>query len=139
MNAAFPYVTAMLLSHTARESSTFRCGMSRGRSAGRTTTSAEPGAGLEPAPVVPTWPIYFVAGFLPLAVRRVAGLRGMYVTTRVLLDGTSVPGWASTVVIQSFFNAPVLLSLVILGLYLSRLTQQVTRSRVSFTIGEIHE
>jgi len=35
-------------------------------------------------------------------------------------------------------NALILLALVIQGLYLSRLNQQVSRSRVSFTIGELH-
>jgi len=85
-----------------------------------------------------TYPIYFVAALCLLAFV-IAVVFGIAVMTRTLLYGTSVPGWASMVVILSFFNALILMSLVILGLYLSRLTQQVTRSRISYTIGELHE
>jgi hypothetical protein len=39
----------------------------------------------------------------------------------------------------SFFNGLILLALVVHSLYLSRLNQQVTRSRVGFTVGELRE
>jgi hypothetical protein len=57
---------------------------------------------------------------------------------RAAFQGISVQGWASTIVIVSLLNALVLLVLVIQNIYLSRLNQQVSRSRVSFTIGELH-
>jgi hypothetical protein len=55
------------------------------------------------------------------------------------LTGSTLPGWASTVVAISFFNGLILLALIIHGLYLSRMNQQMTRSRVGFTIGELRE
>ena len=51
----------------------------------------------------------------------------------------AVPGWASTIVIVSFFNGLIMLCLSIFGLYLLRLHQQITRTRVSYTISELNE
>jgi hypothetical protein len=42
-------------------------------------------------------------------------------------------------VIVSFFNALVLLCLLIFGMYLSRFNQQLTRRRVNYTIEELDE
>jgi uncharacterized membrane protein YciS (DUF1049 family) len=50
-----------------------------------------------------------------------------------------LPGWASTLIATSFFSGLILFALVIHGLYLSRVNQQITRSRVGFAIGEMHE
>jgi glycosyltransferase involved in cell wall biosynthesis len=50
---------------------------------------------------------------------------GTYVLWRALFHQTQVPGWASVVVILSFFNAITLLSLSILGEYIVRTLRQV--------------
>jgi dolichol-phosphate mannosyltransferase/undecaprenyl-phosphate 4-deoxy-4-formamido-L-arabinose transferase len=73
---------------------------------------------------------------LAFAVSILLGARAIYNT---LAYGASVPGWASTVVIVSFFNALILLCLSIFGLYLLRINQQVMRSRVSYTVSELYE
>jgi polyisoprenyl-phosphate glycosyltransferase len=64
------------------------------------------------------------------------GLRAIYNT---LVYGVAVPGWASTIVIVSFFNGLIMLCLSIFGLYLLRLHQQITRTRMSYTISELYE
>jgi hypothetical protein len=66
-------------------------------------------------------------------------LIGLRVVFHTLVYGAAVPGWASTVVIVSFFNALILLCLSIFGLYLLRINQQLTRTRVSYTISELYE
>jgi glycosyltransferase involved in cell wall biosynthesis len=50
---------------------------------------------------------------------------GSYFLWRALSGRTSVPGWASLVVIVSFFNAMTLLSLGMLGEYMVRLLREI--------------
>jgi glycosyltransferase involved in cell wall biosynthesis len=138
MAVAFPYVTAMLLSHTARLTNVPV--RHEPRRFGRSNYNLRRSSllALNLVLTYSTYPIYLVAALCLLAFVVCVGF-GLAVTVHVLLHGTSVPGWASTIVVITFFNALILLALVILGLYLSRLTQQVTRSRVNFSIGELHE
>jgi dolichol-phosphate mannosyltransferase/undecaprenyl-phosphate 4-deoxy-4-formamido-L-arabinose transferase len=138
MSVVSPYVTAMLLSHTSRVVNVPV--RHEPRAFGRSNYNLRRSLvlALNLLLTYSTYPIYFVAA-LCLSAFVLSLAIGITVITRTLLYGTSVPGWASTVVILSFFNALILMSLVVLGLYLSRLTQQVTRSRVSYTIGELHE
>jgi glycosyltransferase involved in cell wall biosynthesis len=85
-----------------------------------------------------SYPLFFVIALSLVALGLSAGLGGFVVWT-VLVDGGSVPGWASTLAAITFFNGLILLALVIHSFYLSRLNQQINRSRVGFTIGERHE
>lgn len=50
-----------------------------------------------------------------------------------------MPGWASTVVIVSLFNAMTMLSLTVFGVYLARISQQLTRSRRPYVLRDLHE
>src|SRR5262245_54348596 len=85
-----------------------------------------------------SYPLYTVAGLCLFAFLVSAGM-GSFVAFRALIYGSAVPGWASTMVVISFFNALVLLCLLIFGIYLSRMNQQLTRRRVSYTIEELGE
>jgi polyisoprenyl-phosphate glycosyltransferase len=138
MSGVFPYVTSMLLSHTTsyvnvpvrhepRPFGTSNYNIKRSfRLAFNLLLSYS------------SYPLYFVVA-LCLGALGVSTTLGAFVVWKAFLDGGSVPGWASTLFAISFFNGLILLALVIHSLYLSRLNQQITRSRVSFTIGEMHE
>ncbi|MGR9037195.1 MAG: glycosyltransferase [Gammaproteobacteria bacterium] len=138
MGGVFPYITSMLLSHTSKcinvpvrhESRHF--GQSNYNMKRSLVLAANLLLNYSP------YPIYFVIVLCVAAFGFSASL-GVWVLWKVFVHASPVQGWASTMATISFFNALTLLALVIHGIYLSRLTQQLTRSRVNFTIGEIHE
>lgn len=137
MGGAFPYVTAMLLSHTGRYANVPV--RHEPRQFGRSNYSLKRSVVLALNLLLSysSYPLYAVITLCLSALGFAAGL-GILMTCRAFVYGSSVPGWASIIVSIAFFNALILLALAIHGLYLSRLSQQVTRSRVSFTIGELH-
>lgn len=138
MGGVFPYVTSMLLSHT---SSYVNVPVRHEpRRFGKSNYNLKRGLLLAFNLLLSysPYPLYFVVA-LCLGALGVSAALGGYVAWKAILDGSSVPGWASTLSAISFFNGLILLALVIHSLYLSRLNQQITRSRVSFTIGELHE
>lgn len=51
-----------------------------------------------------------------------------YVLLKALLIGTSVPGWASIIVMLAFFNGTMLLVLGVIGEYLIRVLNQISMS-----------
>jgi glycosyltransferase involved in cell wall biosynthesis len=136
MGGAFPYITSMLLSHTSRyvnvpvQHETRRFGRSNYNLKRSFLLAFNLLLSYSP------YPLYLVA-----ALCFGAFAFSMGITAWVLwksIGGSTLPGWASTVMVISFFNGLILLALVIHGLYLSRMNQQITRSRVAFTIGEQH-
>jgi glycosyltransferase involved in cell wall biosynthesis len=69
----------------------------------------------------------------------VAGLSfvlGTFYLSRALLVGTTVPGWATVVVLLSFFNGLALLCLALLGEYTVRILNQVS-GQSAFYVREI--
>lgn len=138
MGGTFPYVTSMLLSHTSRcinvqvNHEPRRFGQSNYnlqrslRLAFNLLLSYSP------------YPLYFVVALCLGAMGFTVGL-SLLIAWKAFIEGGTVPGWASTIVAISFFNGLILLALVSHSLYLSRLHQQITRSRIGFTIGELHE
>jgi polyisoprenyl-phosphate glycosyltransferase len=138
MGGVFPYVTSMLLSHTSKYVNVpIRHDP---RPVGKSNYN------LKRSLLLATNLIFSYSSLPVTAVGWLCAVAfmfsvwfGTYVIANVLINGSAVPGWASTIVIVSFFNALILLCLFIFGLYISRLNQQVTRSRVSFTISEMHD
>lgn len=135
MGCVYPYITAMILSHTGsqvnvpvrhelRKYGTSNYGLRRSLSLVANLLLN-----------YSSYPIYFIAVLCGFAFLLVFGF-GAYVFVRAVLMGSTVPGWASTIIIVSFLNALTLLSLVIYGFYLSRLNQQISQSRPRFTIKE---
>lgn len=61
------------------------------------------------------------------------------VVYKVLIGGISVPGWASIMVLMSFYNALIFFVLLIISLYLSRMNRQISNARERFSIAEFHE
>jgi undecaprenyl-phosphate 4-deoxy-4-formamido-L-arabinose transferase len=138
MGSVFPYITSMLLSHTSRYVNVPVHHEIRhfGRSNYNFKRSSLLAFNLLLS--YSSYPLYFVVALCLGALGLSAGL-SIFVVWRALIEGNAVPGWASTITAISFFNGLILLALVIHSLYLSRLNQQITRSRVGFIIGELHE
>jgi|SRR4051812_38677102 glycosyltransferase involved in cell wall biosynthesis len=137
MGGVFPYVTSMLLSHTARYTNVPV--QHEARQFGTSNYNLKRSVLLAFNLLLnySTYPLYFVVALCLLALGCSAVL-STWVAWKSLNDST-VPGWASTITAISFFNGLILLALVVHSLYLSRLNQQVTRSRVGFTVGELRE
>ena len=138
MGGVFPYVTSMLLSHTSRYTNV-PVGHDE-RRFGSSNYNLKRSALLAFNLLLnySTYPLYFVVALCLLALGCSAVL-SMWVVWKSLIGNSTVPGWASTITAISFFNGLILLALVVHSLYLSRLNQQVTRSRVGFTVGELRE
>jgi len=138
MSGAFPYITAMLLSHTSNCTNVAVDHEPRmvGKSNYNLVRSVRLAANL--VLNYSSYPVYMVA--IAAAVSLLFSVvYSLVVVYQSIVDGTSVPGWASTVVILSFFNSILMFCMMVFGLYLSRLVRQVSRTRVSFTVSEIQE
>lgn len=67
--------------------------------------------------------IVSVGGML---IALVSFVTGLIVLLKALIVGTNVPGWATTIVLMSFLNGVLLLTVSMLGEYLVRLINQVS-------------
>jgi polyisoprenyl-phosphate glycosyltransferase len=137
MAGTYPYVTSMLLSHTSRYVNVPVYHERRRYGKSNYTLKSSILLMLNLLLTFSSYPLYIVAA-LCFGAFAFSTTFGLWTLWRVAFYGVPVEGWASTIVIVSLLNAIILLALVIQGLYLSRLNQQVSRSRVSFTIGEFH-
>jgi len=137
MGGVFPYITCMLLSHTSSSVNVPVRHESRrfGKSNYNVKRSLQLAFNLLLS--YSSYPLYFIVA-LCLGALGLSAVLGGVVLWKAFIDGGLVPGWASILSTISFFNGLILLALVIHSFYLSRLNQQITRSRVSFTIGEMH-
>jgi polyisoprenyl-phosphate glycosyltransferase len=135
MSGVFPYITAMLLSHASNQVNVEVRHDPRRHGASGYTLRRSLRLAANLILNYSSWPLYLV-GALCLAAFCFSLGFGTWTFARALLHDTSVPGWASTVVIISFFNALTLLCLYVFGLYLSRLNLQITRTATHFTISE---
>ncbi len=138
MNSIFPYITSMLLLHTDKYVNVPVRHDSRyfGKSNYNFLKNLRLAFNL--LLNYSSYPLYFVIIFCFTACSLSIGL-GSWVLWETLTGNSTIPGWASTLTAISFFNGLILIALVMQSLYLSRLTQQISRSRVSFTVVEMHE
>jgi len=136
MNAAFPYVTSMLLLNTARCTNVevAHCPRAVGRSNYNLARS------LRLAMNLIFWysslPLQIVAVFCGLSLL-VSLMLGCWAVARAIFLGSPVPGWASTLAAIAFSSSVSQLSFLIIAVYVSRLQRLLTQTRASFTIGEI--
>jgi glycosyltransferase involved in cell wall biosynthesis len=138
MGGAYPYVTAMLLSQASRYTNVplRHDPRKHGVSNYNLKRSASLAANLLLSySAVPIW----MVGSLCLSAFLFSIVFGGWVALQALVEGSSVQGWASTIVVLSFFNALVLLCLFVFSIYLSRMNQQLTRSKTRFTIAELRD
>ncbi len=135
MSGVYPYVTAMLLSHASNQVNVEVRHDPRRHGASNYNLRRSLRLAANLILNYSSWPLHLV-GALCLAAFCFSLGFGTWTFARALLHDTSVPGWASTVVIISFFNALTLLCLYVFGIYLSRLNLQITRTATHFTISE---
>ncbi len=138
MGGAFPYVTSMLLANAS--SYTNVAVRHDARPFGRSTYNLRRSLSLASNLIFnySNYPVYAV-GVACVAAMLFSVVYGLFVLVRASSQGTGIPGWASTIVILTFFNSVVLLCNLIFSIYLARMSQQVTRSRIQYAIREIHE
>jgi dolichol-phosphate mannosyltransferase/undecaprenyl-phosphate 4-deoxy-4-formamido-L-arabinose transferase len=137
MGGVFPYVTTMLFAHTSRYTNVLVRHEPRKHGSSNYNLSRSLLLGANLLLSYSSLPVTLV-GFLCLGAFALSVGLGAWVLVRALTQGSAVPGWASTIVALAFFNAVTLLCMFIFALYLSRMNQQITRSKVSFTIAEFH-
>ena len=138
MGGAFPYMTAMLFANASRYVNVPV--RHEPRKFGKSNYNLKRSFRLAANLVLnySSYPLRFIAMACLAALVFAVGY-GMFVFIRALTQGTPVSGWASLIVMMSFFNGLLLLCIAILALYISRINQQVTRTRLTYMIGEIHE
>lgn len=135
MGGVHPYVTAMLLSHAGNQVNVPV--RHAPRKFGRSNYTLRRSLALAANLLLnySSLPLALVGVLCALAFM-VSACLGAFVLGQALWVGTSVPGWASTIVIVSFTNGLTLLCLVIFGFYLSRMHVQISQSKPRFTISE---
>lgn len=82
-----------------------------------------------------TIPLRYAAAF-GFVVSGVSFLLGLFYLLRTLIDGTSIPGWATIVVLISFFNGVLILLLSVIGEYLVRVLREMG-AQSSYEISEV--
>lgn len=137
MGGAFPYMTSMLLSHTSRCVNVPVHHERRRFGASNYDVKSSFLLACNLLLSYSLYPLYLVATLCLSAFALSIWITLWALSQRLI--GSTLPGWASTLIATSFFSGLILFALVIHGLYLSRVHQQLTRSRVGFAIGEMHE
>jgi glycosyltransferase involved in cell wall biosynthesis len=138
MGGVFPYVTSMLLSHTSKYTNVSVRHEPRKFGKSNYTFKRSFDLALNLIFSYSSYPLYFVALVASIAFL-FALCYGLSVFYKALFHGISVPGWASIAIILSFFNASVLLCFLIFGMYLIRINQQVSQTKVKYEISEIYD
>jgi len=138
MGGTFPYITAMLLSHTSK--CTNVAVIHEERAVGKSNYNLIKSLRLAANLLFhySSYPLYLTA-LLCIGVLGMSVILAAWVVWRSISTGGSVQGWASVMTGIVFFNAITLFVLVIQGIYLSRLARQQSRSRVGFSVGEVYE
>jgi polyisoprenyl-phosphate glycosyltransferase len=138
MGGAFPYITCMLFSNAATYTNIpVRHNIRR---YGKSSYNFKKGLRLLANLLLSysNYPLYFV-GFLCVAAFLFCTAFAGVTIYDVTVYGKSVPGWASTILILTGFSALILFSLLIVLLYIVRINQQITRTRVNYAIGDLYE
>ncbi|MCX7046445.1 MAG: glycosyltransferase family 2 protein [Candidatus Sumerlaeota bacterium] len=138
MGGVFPYVTCMLLSNV---SSYVNVPVRHEpRSFGRSNYNLKRSLRLAANLIISysNYPLYFV-GIICVSAFLFSVTFASFVFIRAFLGGGFLTGWASTIIFLSFFNVILILCLLICLVYISQINQQLTRTRISYSIREIHE
>lgn len=138
MRGAFPYITSMLFANVSKYKNVFVRHDPRKFGASNYNLKKSLLLSMNLIFSYSPYPIYLIAVMCMFAFLFALGF-GSWTIWKILQFGISVPGWASTVVIMTFFNGLILLCMLIFGIYISRLHQQTTRMRTRYKIAEIHE
>lgn len=135
---SFPYVTAMLLAHSSRRINVLTRHDPRPFGSSNYNLKKNFLLALNLIFHYSNYPLWAVS-IMCMGVFFLSAIAAILVLEQYVTGQITVPGWASTVIIVSFFNGVTMLGLVIFGFYLSRINQQISRSRVAYRIRELHE
>ncbi|MBX3191374.1 MAG: glycosyltransferase family 2 protein [Labilithrix sp.] len=135
---AYPYITALLLSHSGSfVNVTVRHEPRReGKSNYDLTKSLK--LVLNLVLTYSSYPAILISTLCALVFFLLVGYAA-YILYLGLVQGTSVPGWTSTILAVTFLNGLVLLGLALLSFYISRMYLQISGLRSAFSIERIHE
>jgi glycosyltransferase involved in cell wall biosynthesis len=138
MTGAYPYVTAMVLSHASTYKNVDVAYAPRVH--GVSTYNLKKSLRLTFNLVLnySSYPLYLMGVLCAASMVAFGGLSIWILYTALRKEGT-VEGWASTLLTLTFSNAVITMSLLILFLYVARMSHQIARSRVSHAIGELDE
>ena len=136
MGSSYPYITAMLLSHTAHYTNVPVHHAPRLVGESNYTLNKSLHLAVNLVLNYSSYPVTVMAIACFVALLFTMIYSGV-VLFQALVMGTGVPGWASTILIISFFNSVLLVCMLILGVYVSRLSRQISRTRPSFTVDEL--
>lgn len=82
-------------------------------------------------------PIYLTAAFCGVAL--IAALSTfVWIIAKVAQGSVTVPGWASLIVIVTFFCSLILAGLFVIGIYVARIHHQLAGRKVPFTVDEFY-
>ncbi len=135
MGGTFPYVTAILLANSSNQANVVVRHEPRkyGKSNYNLKNSIQLAANLLFS--YSALPVYIVALMCGISFLLSLAL-AVWAVASSLVYGRGIPGWASLMATTSFLNAIVLFSLVIFGVYLSRVSVQLSQSRHRFVVAE---
>lgn len=138
MGGSFPYITAMLLANSSKRANVKVAPGERQYGKSNYTFFRSTHLALNLIFSYSVYPVYFVMLLCLVAVSMAVFLAGVAIYNTIVY-GAYVPGWASLMSVVSLLNGLVLLSLVILGAYISRLYRHVIFGRGRYRIREIDE
>jgi glycosyltransferase involved in cell wall biosynthesis len=84
------------------------------------------------------YPLYFVGTVCAAAILASLGY-GTMTLYRAAAYGIAVPGWASLMVVTLFFNGLTALCLLVLGVYITRMSRQIISAKPGYSIRDLHE
>jgi polyisoprenyl-phosphate glycosyltransferase len=138
MGGVFPYVTAMLLSHSGNQVNVPVRHDTRKFGASNYNLRRSLSLAANLVFNYSSYPLYLIGALCGFAFVLSFGFGG-FVLLRTFFYGSSVPGWASIIITVSFFQSLTLMAMLIFGLYLSRLNHQISQTKPRFTISEQHQ
>ncbi|MCV6974079.1 glycosyltransferase [Mycobacterium bourgelatii] len=131
-----PYITAMLLANSSNRLNVPVVHKRRAHGSSNYTLARSLSLAASLIFSYSAYPIVFVAALCALAFSFSAAL-GVGTIWRAVTENIGVPGWASLVVVTTFFNGLILLALLVYGIYLSRIYLTVVSGRLSNRLAEI--
>jgi len=137
MTGVYPYVTCMLLTYSARPTNVAVHHDARPYGSSNYTLGKSLSLSANLLFSYSTAPVRGVA--LLGIVGVMAAVTAALVTLTIALTSSTVPGWASTLVVVTGSNAITLTCLTILAVYLGRVHRSLSSAQQKFTIRELRD
>lgn len=135
---AYPYITAMLLSHSGSFANVTVRHEPRKEGRSNYTIGKSLKLAMNLILTYSSYPAILISTLCACVFVALVVYSG-YVLYSAIVVGSSVQGWASTILAVTFLNGLVLLGLALLSFYISRMYLQITGLRSAFSIERIHE